>query len=1590
MKGQNICNICGANYEYRNGRWKCPACGAYKAEELSNEEATLFYNAAQKLRICDFDEAEKAYTDIMEKFPNNPNGYWGRLLSHYGIKYEEDFDGRKIPTCYAASIESVLNDRDYLKALSLADFDTKAYFEQQARYIERVRKEWIEKAQKEKPYDIFICYKESDFANGVDRTQDSIAAQELYIHLIEQGYRVFFSRESLREKVGEKYEPYIFNALSTAKVMLVYGSKPEYITSTWLKNEWMRYEKRVQAGEKNPNSLIVACDGFSPSELPKALSSMQCFDATSRSFYTDLDAVLKKIIKGEEKSKPIAESTSPKKKAKKLPIAIASVVVIISIVLCILVSNLTQGKKSTQVHNTAYDLTITADSKFFNKDAELKISELYNGDQYNLIINAVKAKANKELSNIKVLDIRCSVNINEKVTVTMRVDDTINADNYAVFYVSDNGNMVEECNSRVSGGYVDFDTTHFSYYVFAELTESTIPPDDNNNQNPDDNTYPPSKPSITVKNGVLQVAVSADWEPYEYVENGELKGIEIDILKAIAEELNLAIEFENQVFETMYDNLLQQNVDCIIGMQETQERNEFLESSIVMFSEPDWDYIIYTKKGCNDLQEALNTAISKLKYNGTIAQIINSYKKPVVTKSTTINFNSNGGSGSMAAQSITVGESENLKLCSFTKNGYTFSGWATTVSGNAVYTDGASFKAESESEITLCAVWIPNSNSLVFNANGGSGSMSPISVETNQTVALPRVNFTKTGYTFKGWSDSQNGSVQYTDRQSFKMTSSATVTLYAVWSANTNAINFNVNGGSGSMSKQQAKTDETISLKQNTFVREGYTFKGWGTSANGPVVYTDKAQYKMSTDTSVTLYAIWSANTNSITFNANGGSGSMSKQQAKTDETITLKQNSFVCNGYVFKGWGASASGPVIYTDKAQYKVGTTTSVTLYAIWERVPTTTTAPKPVKTSPVTTAKPTTPMSPPSTQGLRFAKRGGGLYEDESYAVYAVNDSNMIGVVNIFISDSYNNLPISIVLGGGFYEFQEIKSITFAENSKLIGIGEKAFSGCHSLKSIEIPKSVTLISPYAFEECRSLTGIEIPEGVKIINDGTFYECTSLASIMIPSGVTSIGGHAFQYCTSLASVTFGKNSKLNSIGDYAFSSCTSLKSIEIPSSVTSIGKNAFYHCTSLTSIEIPNGVTNIDKEAFSGCSSLQTIKIPVSVTSIGEYAFEDCENVCIYYEGTREEWDKIDIIGNYTFRLKTAEPVVTNTSPITATTSPVTTAKPATPTSPISSAGLEFELNEDGKSYTVTGKGSCSDTNIIIGTYNDLPVTAVGVYAFKNCYSITGIDISSSVTSIGQGAFDSCTSLTSIEIPSSITSIGDYAFCVCRSLKSVTFEKNSQPTTIGQRAFDSCNSLTSIEIPSSVTSIGRDAFNGCTSLESVTFEESSQLTSIDHSTFYACSSLTSIEIPRNIASIGKEAFSNCSSLTNVTFEENSHLASIDNHAFNLCSSLTHIELPLSVTSMGGAAFVDCSSLKSIKIPNGVTSISAETFQYCTSLASIEIPSSVTSIGHAAFSDCDSLTDVYYSGSVQDWTKIRIESYNTGLTCATIHYDK
>ena len=197
---------------------------------------------------------------------------------------------------------------------------------------------------------------------------------------------------------------------------------------------------------------------------------------------------------------------------------------------------------------------------------------------------------------------------------------------------------------------------------------------------------------------------------------------------------------------------------------------------------------------------------------------------------------------------------------------------------------------------------------------------------------------------------------------------------------------------------------------------------------------------------------------------------------------------------------------------------------------------------------------------------------------------------------------DNGKLILFIGKDLTEYTIPESVT--------SIGEEAFYGCSSLKSITIPDSVTYIGESVFEDCSSLTSITIPNSVTSIEYGAFAECSSLTSITIPESVTSIGNCAFQGCSSLTSVTIPDS--ITSIGWGAFLGCSSLTSITIPNSVTSIGEYAFYGCDSLTSITIPNSVTTIGEETFYNCSSLTSITIPESVTLIGERAFYCCSSL------------------------------------------------------------------------------------------------------------------------------------------------------------------------------------------------------------------------------------------------------------------------------------------------------------------------------------------------------------------------------------------
>ena len=305
-----------------------------------------------------------------------------------------------------------------------------------------------------------------------------------------------------------------------------------------------------------------------------------------------------------------------------------------------------------------------------------------------------------------------------------------------------------------------------------------------------------------------------------------------------------------------------------------------------------------------------------------------------------------------------------------------------------------------------------------------------------------------------------------------------------------------------------------------------------------------------------------------------------------------------------------------------------------------------------------------------------------------------------------------------------------------------------------------------------------------------------------------------------------------------------------------------------------------------------------------------------------------------------------------------------------------GLEYILNYDGTAYTVVGIGTVTDTDIVIpSTYNVLPVTGIGYYAFWDCDGLTSIIIPDSVTSIGQNAFEYCTELTSIAIPDSVTSIGDYAFGYCDGLTSITIPDGV--TSIGSYAFYGCSGLTSIVIPFVGAQIDAARNTHFGYIFGASFSSGNDS--------YVPASLKTVTITGG-TSIGDYAFENCSGLTSVTIPDS--VTSIGGCAFYGCSGLTSITIPDSVTRIGSSAFDGCSGLTSVTIGNGVTSIGDFAFYNCDGLTSITIPNSVTSIGNQAFDGCSGLTSVYFTGAEAEWKEISIGFDNFYLTDATRYY--
>ncbi len=299
------CKMCGGTIEFEQGDTVgvCDCCGTKQTlPRLDGKQRESLYERANHFRRNnDFDKAAGIYEQILNEDTTDAEAYWSLVLCQYGIDYVEDpATEKRVPTVNRAQFTSVFDDDNYKSALKYADTLQRSIYEEEAHAINEIQKGILAISQKEEPFDVFICYKETD-ENG-RRTQDSVLASDLYHQLTQEGFKVFFSRITLEDKLGTAYEPYIFAALNSAKVMVVLGTRQEYFNAVWVKNEWSRFLGLVKkSGGKKV--LIPAYKDMDPYNLPEEFSHLQAQDMNKLGFMQDLIRGIKKIVKSDEPKK---------------------------------------------------------------------------------------------------------------------------------------------------------------------------------------------------------------------------------------------------------------------------------------------------------------------------------------------------------------------------------------------------------------------------------------------------------------------------------------------------------------------------------------------------------------------------------------------------------------------------------------------------------------------------------------------------------------------------------------------------------------------------------------------------------------------------------------------------------------------------------------------------------------------------------------------------------------------------------------------------------------------------------------------------------------------------------------------------------------------------------------------------------------------------------------------------------------------------------------------------------------------------------------------------------------------------------------
>ena len=611
--------------------------------------------------------------------------------------------------------------------------------------------------------------------------------------------------------------------------------------------------------------------------------------------------------------------------------------------------------------------------------------------------------------------------------------------------------------------------------------------------------------------------------------------------------------------------------------------------------------------------------------------------------------------------------------------------------------------------------------------------------------------------------------------------------------------------------------------------------------------------------------------------------------------------------------------------------------------------------------------------------------------------------------------------------------------FAENKNLqtvfVGRGcqilpKKIFSGCSSLKQVQLSAGLLTIDDAVFANCTAIESISIPGTVaqvgnlqwckyeKDSSELPFYNCTSLKRVRFEDGVQPIvlgshnyGGNSTSYNKGLFSscpleeVYVGRNITYLEDVDYsfkanpqyygysAFYNQPKLAKITISSSVTKIAPYLFYKNAAITITELPK-VKEIGRSAFEECSKLTTLNLGQALEIVGDCAFQNCTNV------TKLTFpDATTAIGSSAF----------------ARCSSVT----------------EITVGQGLKSVGDYSFFDCGSFTALV-----LPdkFTTMGGSAFEGCRKLTNAKLGQSLTSVPNNAFKNCIALSEMNLPATVKSIGDQAFYNDSTIAVVTMREGLE--TIGNEVFWNNSGVRSFVIPGTVQTIGTNSFYGCTNTSTLRFKDGDGILTIDtkktrsrkiddmlsnisssynreryedrkYDYFYDCP-IKTLYLGRNLkydysssVSIYKKVgdktwnsesrasapFVNSTTLARVTI--GSMVTFVYDHLCDNCDKLTSVSFPVGIQTIGGYAFNGCDKLASITFEESSKhSLSIETaaFKDCVALEDITYPGQLSVLGNSAYQGCENLKSVIFNKNEQYQPALTIGDY-TFAQCSLIN---